>query len=201
MVINFLKNRNLTSLLRSSFFIKNKMSQICETMRYDLKRKTVYLYHNSNQTKKVFKMKFIIALAIALISLTSCQKEALVEPTTAESTTKTLVTLSSVEAVKSFVNGKWAWKESVVKQRTGQTVSMTPTNSGIQKEIRLANNAIVVLENGVQTASETFRLTKTEAGWLFEGGGCSGILYRIGEQLIIVGSMVDKADDYYERAR
>ena len=146
-------------------------------------------------------MKFIIFLSIALLSLTSCKKEALLETTSVESTTKTLVSFSNVDAVKNFVNGKWAWKESVVKQRTGQTVSITPTNSGIQKEIRLANNAIVVLENGVQTASETYTLTKTDAGWLFEGGGCSGILYRIGEHLIIVGSVMDKADDYYDRAR
>jgi hypothetical protein len=146
-------------------------------------------------------MKFIIALSIALISLTSCQKETLVDMPATETSTKTLVSFSTEAAVNNFVNGKWSWKETVVKQRSGQIITTTPTNSGIQKEIRLSNNTIVVLENGIQTTSETYHLTHTDAGWLFEGGGCSGILYRTGERLIIVGSVVDKADDYYDRAQ
>lgn len=146
-------------------------------------------------------MKFIITLSIALLALTSCQKEALVETKPTENSTKTLLPFSSVDAVKNFVSGKWAWKETIVKQRTGQTVSTTPSTSGVQKEIRLSNNAIVVFENGIQTASETYSLTHTDTGWLFEGGGCSGILYHVGEQLIIVGSVMDKADDYYDRAQ
>ncbi|MBL7815222.1 MAG: hypothetical protein JNL70_09435 [Saprospiraceae bacterium] len=144
-------------------------------------------------------MKFIFALSIILLSLTSCQKEAFTETTPTESVTKTLVSFSTVDAVKNFVNGKWAWTESVVKQRTGQTVTTSPATSGIQKEISLVNNNIIIIENGRQTVSESYTLTKTEAGWLFEGGGCSGILYRIGDRLIIAGSIMDKSDDYFAR--
>lgn len=145
-------------------------------------------------------MKLIITLSIALLAFTSCQKEALVE-TVSENSEKTLVSFSTVDAVKNFINGKWAWKETILKQRTGQLLSTTPENSGIEKIINIGNSTIVIVENGVQTVSESYTLTQTDRGWLFEGGGCSGILYRIGDQLIVAGSVMDRADNYYERTR
>ena len=146
-------------------------------------------------------MRFLFVFSIALLSLTSCQKEAVVETTPIENTTKTLVSFSTAQAVNNFISGKWSWKETIVKQRTGQTISTSPTNTGIQKMISLANNRIIIIENGVQILAEDYKLTKTDAGWLFEGGGCSGILYRVGDRLIIAGSVIDRADDYYERAQ
>jgi hypothetical protein len=150
-------------------------------------------------------MKFILYISIALLSLTSCKKEAFIEaPTTetsvAQNTTKTLISYSTADAVTSFINGKWAWKETVVKTRAGQTQS-SPSSSGVQKEIILNGQGVTVFENGVKTVTENYTLKQTEKGWWFEGGNCSGILYRVGDQLIIVGSVVDKADDYYQRAR
>jgi phosphopantetheinyl transferase (holo-ACP synthase) len=145
-------------------------------------------------------MKFVIYIAIALLSLSSCTKETILEVPTTENTTKTLVSFSTADAVKNFVNGKWAWKETVLKSRAGQTQT-TPATSGIQKQIVLNGQTVTVFENGRQTASENYTLTQTDKGWWFEGGNCSGILYRIGDQLIIVGSVVDKADDYFQRAQ
>ena len=111
-------------------------------------------------------MKLIITLSIALLAFTSCQKEALVE-TVSENSEKTLVSFSTVDAVKNFINGKWAWKETILKQRTGQLLSTTPENSGIEKIINIGNSTIVIVENGVQTVSESYTLTQTDRGWLF----------------------------------
>ena len=146
-------------------------------------------------------MKFIAIIAIALLSLTSCTKEAsIVEAPATENTTKVLVSFSTAEAVQNFVNGKWAWKETIVKSRSGQ-VQSTPATSGIQKQIVLNGQKVTVFENGTQVVSENYTLTKTNNGWWFEGGNSAGILYRIGDQLVIVGSSVDKADDYFQRAQ
>ena len=145
-------------------------------------------------------MKYFTILAITLLALTSCQKEAIVETATTDNQTKVLVSFSSKDAVVNFVNGKWSWKETVIKQRIG-LVYTTPANSGIQKVVQLTGNTATVFENGKMTMTENFELTHTDAGWLFEGAGCSGILYHLGEQLIIAGSFMDKADNYFERTK
>lgn len=147
-------------------------------------------------------MKFVIYIAIALLSLSSCTKETILEVPTTENTNteKILVSFTTVDAVKNFVNGKWAWKETILKSRAGQTQT-SPRTSGIQKEIVINAQTITTFENGLKTTSENYTLTQKENGWWFESGTYAGILYRQGDQLIFLGCVVDRADDYFQRAQ
>ena len=157
--------------------------------------------YNSTLIKINYTMKSLIFIAIALLALTSCQKEALVETTTTENTVKTKVAFSTMDSVKNFITGKWSWKGSINNGR-GQTQTQTvPNNAGLQKVLVLNGETVTTFENGKQTASENYILKQTDNGWWFDGGGCSGILIRKGEQLVVMGSVVDRDDNYFDRAQ
>ena len=147
-------------------------------------------------------MKSYTFFAFLLLAFTSCQKEPISAqaPTEITPSVTTKVAYSSIDSVKNLIAGKWSWKGSISNGR-GQAQQTQPDNGGLKKIISLNNITVTTFENGIQTASEIYSLRKTDSGWWFESSSCSGIVSQKGQQLVIIGSVVDRDDNYFDRAQ